>query len=65
MSDFGKVVKYLAENEVFYQFSGRLRQSTKLRKASVNKVELLDMAELKAWTGDKYETTKDQCFFPH
>ena len=46
MSDLGKVIKYLAENEVFYQFSGRLRQSTKLRKASVNNLELLDMAEL-------------------
>ena len=65
MSDFGKVVKYLAENEVFYPFSGRLRQSTKLRKASVNKVELLDMAELKAWMVDKYDTLKNQCFFPH
>ena len=65
MSDLGKIVKYSADNKVCYQFSGRLRQSTKLRKASVNKVELLGMAELKAWMVAKCKTTKDQCFFPH
>ena len=64
MSDLEKVVKYLAENEVFCHISGRRHQSAKLRKASVNMVELLDMAEFKAWMVDKYETMEDQCFLP-
>ena len=48
MSDLEKVVRYLAENEVFCHISGRRHQRTKLRKAIVNMVELLDMAEFKA-----------------
>ena len=36
MSDLEKVVKYLGGSEVFCQFSGRLLQSIRLGKASVN-----------------------------
>ena len=48
MSDLEKVVRYLAENEVFCHISGCHHKRTKLRKAVVDMVELLDMAEFKA-----------------